>query len=155
VKASAIACRLPRLLLALVGAGNRWPHAEHAPARGPAERKEEQHPWRPDEGVRSVALQTPVGLEVAERERVRVAAALERDPGALADGAVRAVAADQVSRTHLLGAPSPLRSVQVTSCSPAESVTSSTPSSTWMPCSVRCSFSTASVSACKTKSRNE
>jgi hypothetical protein len=53
-------------------------------------------------------LQPAVDLEVAERESVGIAAALERDPCALADAAVRAVAADQVARPHLLAAPVPV-----------------------------------------------
>jgi hypothetical protein len=93
-----------RRLFVLVGAGHPRPHTEHAPGRGPAEREEEQHPGRPDEGLRRVAHHIPIDLEVTEREGMRVAAALVRDSRALADGAVGAVAADQVAGTHLLGA---------------------------------------------------
>ncbi len=46
-----------------------------------------------------------VALEVAERERLRVRAAPERDPGEATDGAARAVAAGQEAGTELLGAP--------------------------------------------------
>jgi hypothetical protein len=55
--------------------------------------------------MRGVALELPVDLKVTERECMRVAAALERDAGAVADVAVRAVAADQVARAHVLDAP--------------------------------------------------
>jgi hypothetical protein len=72
---------LERLLLVLVGARHRGPHAGHAPGRGPAERKEEQHPRSSDEDVCGAALQFAVDLEVGEHERVRVTSALERNPG--------------------------------------------------------------------------
>src|SRR4029453_15671290 len=99
---------LHQLPLTLAGVGQWGAHAEHAPSRGPAERKEEQHPGPPDEGMRGTVLQPAVDLEVAERESVGIAAALERYPCALADAAVRAVAADQVARPHLLAAPVPV-----------------------------------------------
>ena len=62
---------------------------------------------RSQEGVCNVALQVTVGLEVAEHERLRVGAAFERDPGAVADAAVGAVAADEVPRMDRSSLPCP------------------------------------------------
>ena len=61
---------------------------------GRAEREEEEHAGLAEEGVRDVALQVAVDLEVCEHERLRVGAAFEGDAGAVANAAVGAVAAD-------------------------------------------------------------
>ncbi len=53
--------------------------------------------------MRGSLFQLAVDLHIAEREGLRVGGPLERDPGAPADAAVRAVAADQVAGAHLLG----------------------------------------------------
>ena len=86
LKASAIACSSPievqrGLQLALV-CGVRRSHPEHAPGRGPREREEEEHTVRAEEGMRDVALQVAVHLQVAEDEGLRVGGALEGDPDA-------------------------------------------------------------------------
>jgi hypothetical protein len=62
----------------------------------------------PEEAVGGVPLQFAIDLEVSEDERVRVPAARKRDPDALADAAVRAVAADEIARPHALGVPVPV-----------------------------------------------
>lgn len=67
--------------------------------------KKNSIPGWTEEGVRGVAGEVAVGLEVAERECLWVGAALERDPRELADGAVRAVAAGQVASTHIFRPP--------------------------------------------------
>ena len=50
-----------------------------------------------------VAFEVAVNLEVGEYERLRVGAALERDPGEATHAAVRAVAANQVADAQPLG----------------------------------------------------
>ena len=92
-------------LLVLGGAGDGRTHADHAPARRPAQREEEQHPARANEGVRCPAFEVAVDLEVAECERLRVRPAFERDPGETADAAAGAVAAGEVAGTEVLDAP--------------------------------------------------
>jgi hypothetical protein len=49
--------------------------------------------------MRCVACEVVIDLEVAERERLRVRAALKRDPGQAADAAADAIAAAQVAGT--------------------------------------------------------
>jgi hypothetical protein len=85
---------------------------------------------------------------------VRVPAALERNAGTLADTAVRAVAADQIARPHLLGAPVPVAKfagdLLLTGRDGDQLHAALDLDARW----ARCSFSTPSVSACETKSRN-
>jgi hypothetical protein len=91
-------------LLLLGDTRQRRPHADHAPTRRPAERKEEQHPRPADEGMRGVAVEA-ADLEVAQRERLRIRAALERNPRQATDAAPGAVAPGHVAGTDLLAAP--------------------------------------------------
>jgi hypothetical protein len=87
----------------LVDDAVRRSHPEHAPARGPGEREEEEeHAARAEEGVADVAFQVAVDLEVAENECLRVGAAFERGHGAVAHAAVGAVAPDDVASMQAL-----------------------------------------------------
>jgi len=92
-----------RVVLAAIVAAGRWPHADHAPGRRPAEREAEQHPGRPREHMDAAGLQAAVDLEVGEHEGARVGGTPEGDAGEVAHGAVGAVAADQVAGSHPLG----------------------------------------------------
>jgi hypothetical protein len=67
----------------LATVAGRW-HAEQPPAGGPAQREEEQDACLSEVGVGAVAVQ-PVDLQVGQREGLLIGAALERDPGAVAD----------------------------------------------------------------------
>jgi hypothetical protein len=95
--------RLVRLDLAVTSGGGRWPHALHSPGRRRAEREEEQHSLGAQEGVRCARLELSVDLQVGQRERLRVGAALEGDSCRPPDGAVSTVAADQVPGAYVLG----------------------------------------------------
>src|SRR5690606_36158228 len=78
--------------------------ADQPPRRRPAERKEERDALACGERVERAGLEWAVGLDVAQHEALRVGAALERDAGALAHAAVRAVAAGEVEGAHVLDA---------------------------------------------------
>jgi hypothetical protein len=77
-------------------------HAHDPPGRRPAERKEQQDPLAPEEGMGGAALERSIDLEVGEHERLRVGAALERDARSFPNRAVGAIAADDVAAAHLL-----------------------------------------------------
>jgi len=63
--------------------------------------EEEQHAVVGQEHVRGAGFDA-VGFQVGEHEGLRVRAALEPDPGQLADRAVRTIATDHIAGAHLL-----------------------------------------------------
>jgi hypothetical protein len=104
--------------------------------------------------VPNVTLQVAVHLQVAEDERLRIGGTFERDPRALANAAVGAVTADQVASMQPLRPLVPvtqgaddivLAGLELDELDAPLDVD---------PCSARCSFKTASVSAWEMKSRN-
>jgi hypothetical protein len=78
--------------------------AEQSPARRTAEGEHEQQAVIAQVGVDGSRART-VGFEVGQHERLRIRRACERDAGELADGAVGAVAPNDVVGLDLLGVP--------------------------------------------------
>jgi hypothetical protein len=85
----------------VVGHG-RGTHGQHPPGGGSAQREEEQHPRLGHVRVGGTCLQ-PVDLQIGQEERLRICGAGERYAGVLPDGAVGAVAADDVAGANGLG----------------------------------------------------
>jgi len=76
-------------------------HAYHPPRRRLAEWEEERNGARGHERVDAARLEIPVGFDVAQKERLGIGVALERDVGEMSNGAVRAVTANQVAAAHV------------------------------------------------------